>query len=89
MGCLVAILAFVSPRLAIFVVWLATDLLSRAYDGWVIPLLGFFIVPWTTLAYAVMWGIGSDGVSVIGWIIVVLALFTDLGSYAHAQRSRK
>ncbi len=54
--------ALISPRLALFVLWLFSDLLSRAFDSWFVPLLGFFLLPWTTLAYAVMWA-SSDGVS--------------------------
>jgi lipopolysaccharide/colanic/teichoic acid biosynthesis glycosyltransferase len=35
------------------VLWLFTDYLARAYDEFVVPLLGFFLLPTTTLAYAV------------------------------------
>ena len=31
---------------------LFSDILSRAFDSWFLPLIGFFILPWTTLAYA-------------------------------------
>ena len=55
MGCFVVLFALISPRLALFAICLFSDLLSRAYDTWVLPLLGFFLLPWTTLAYAVMW----------------------------------
>ena len=54
MGCLVALLALLSPRLALAAIWLFSDLLSRAFDSWILPLLGFFLLPWTTLGYAVM-----------------------------------
>ena len=53
MGCLVALLALFSPRLALLAIWLFSNLLSRAFDSWLVPLLGFFLLPWTTLAYAV------------------------------------
>ena len=43
--------------------------------------LGFFLLPWTTLAYAVMWS-SSDGVRGFEWFIVVLAFFLDLASWA-------
>jgi hypothetical protein len=83
MGCFVALLALVSPRLALFVVFLFSDLLSRAFDSWLLPLLGFFLLPWTTLAYAVMWDVGApNGVEGFEWFIVVLAFFADLASYA-------
>jgi hypothetical protein len=50
-------------------------------------LLGFFLLPWTTLAYAVMWS-SSDGVVGFGWFIVALAFLFDLGSYAKGSRGR-
>ena len=89
MGCLLVLFAFISPRLALFAMWLFTDLLSRAYDGWVIPVIGFFLLPWTTLAYAAMWSVGSDEVSGFEWFIVVLAFVVDLGAYANRNRARR
>ena len=86
-GCFVALLALISPRLALVIVWLFTDLLSRAFDSWLVPFLGFFLLPWTTLAYAVMWDSASR-VSGFEWFIVILAFFVDLGSYAQGQRYR-
>jgi hypothetical protein len=90
MGCFVALLALISPRLALFFVWLFSDLLSRAYDSWVLPLIGFFLLPWTTLAYAAMWDIGSgaNGVEGFEWFIVILAFVADLASYASGSRAR-
>ena len=88
MGCLVALLALFSPRLALVAIWIFSDLLSRAFDSWVLPLLGFFLLPWTTLGYATMWTIGSNRVSGFEWFIVVLAFLADLGSYDSGQRSR-
>lgn len=69
-------------------VWIFSDLLSRAFDSWVLPLIGFFLLPWTTLAYAVMWSSGRDGVFGFEWFIVILAFVIDLSSYAQGGRSR-
>ena len=88
MGCLLALLALISPRLALFFVWLFSDLLSRAFDSWLLPLIGFFILPWTTLAYAAMWDLGTGEVTGFEWFIVVLAFLIDLGSYAQGGRTR-
>jgi len=88
-GCLVILFALISPRLALFVLWLFSDLLSRAFDSWFVPLLGFFLLPWTTLAYAAMWGSGPNGVSGFEWFIVILAFVFDLGSYAQGSRGRR
>jgi hypothetical protein len=81
-ACLLALLALISPRLALFFVFLFSDLLGDAFDSWVVPLLGFFLLPWTTLAYAAMWSSGVNEVSGIEWFFVVLAFLFALGSYA-------
>jgi hypothetical protein len=88
MPCLVALFALISPRLALFAIFLFSNLLSRAYDSWLVPLLGFFLLPWTTLAYAVMWS-SSNQVVGLEWFIVVLAFFLDLGSYAGGKGKRR
>jgi hypothetical protein len=88
MPCVAALLALISPRLAIIAIWIFSDILGRAYDSWFLPVLGFFILPWTTLAYAVMWDVGSHRVSGFEWFVVVLAFLADLGSYASGQRAR-
>jgi hypothetical protein len=85
--CLIILFAVISPRLALFVLWIFTDLLSRAFDSWFVPLLGFFLLPWTTLAYAAMWS-SSDRVYGFEWFIVVLAFLVDLASYASRRRWR-
>lgn len=52
------------------------------------PLVGFFLLPWTTLAYAVMWS-SSDRVYGFEWFIVILAFLVDLASYASRDRYRR
>ena len=88
MGCLVVLLAVISPRLALFALWLFSDVLSRAFDNWLLPLIGFFLLPWTTLAYAGMWSLGSNDVTGFEWFIVVLGFLFDLGSYARTSGYR-
>jgi hypothetical protein len=82
------LLAFLSPRLALFFIFLFSDLLSRAFDSWFLPFLGFFLLPWTTLAYALMWA-SSDRVQGFEWFIVILAFAVDLGSYSRGRRARR
>jgi hypothetical protein len=88
MGCFAALLALISPRLALFFIWLFTEWLDRAFESWIVPLLGFFLLPWTTLAYAAMYVSGGDRVFGFEWFIVVLAFLFDLASYAGSQRAR-
>jgi len=89
MGCLLALLALISPRLVLFILAIFSDTLSRAYDSWIVPLLGFFLLPWTTLAYAAFWDWGpGHHVTGFEWFFVVLAFLIDLGSYGFGQRAR-
>ena len=75
-------------RLALFLLWIFSDLLSRAFDSWIVPFLGFFLLPWTTLTYAAFydWGSGRH-VTGFEWFFVVLAFMIDLGGYAGGRRS--
>ena len=88
MPCLAALLALISPRLALFFVWLFSDMIDRAFDGWLLPVLGFFLLPWTTLAYVVMWDVGTRDVNGFEWFIVALAFLADLGAYAGGRSYR-
>lgn len=88
LGCL----ALFTPRLVIILVAIFSDYFSRAFHGeWWWPLLGFFFLPFTTLAYAFAVNYGG-GVQGIYLILVVLAVLMDLGviggSGAEARKRR-
>jgi hypothetical protein len=70
------------------VLWLFTDLLSRAFESWIVPFVGFFLLPWTTLAYAGMWA-SSERVNGFEWFVVVLAFLVDLGIFTGGRRRRR
>jgi hypothetical protein len=90
MGCLVLLFALLSPRLALVATWLFSDVLDRAYEGWLVPVIGFFILPWTTLAWAWMYDSGP-GLRVEGleWLVVGIAVLCDLGSLFGGSRARR
>ena len=46
------------------------DLLIDAFSGWVVWVAGFFVLPWTTITYMMMWGIYSDRVYGVEWVFV-------------------
>jgi hypothetical protein len=85
-ACLLALLALISPRFVLILLWIFSDVLSHAFGTWIVPLLGFFVLPWTTLAYAAFWDWGA-GHQVTGfeWFFVILAFLIDLGSYAQGR----
>ena len=89
MGCLLALLALISPRLVLFLLWIFGDVLSRAFSSWILPFLGFFLLPWTTLAYAAVWDWSTPHHVVgFGWFFVILAFLIDLGSYGGGRRAQ-
>ena len=54
MCCFAALFAWISPRLAIFMAWIfANERTSYAFESFWIALLGFLLLPWTTLAWIV------------------------------------
>lgn len=68
--------------------WLFSDLLSRSFDGWLVPLLGFFLLPWTTLAFALLWA-SSNGVIGFEWLLVAFAFLVDVGALGGGSRRRR
>lgn len=92
MGCLIGCLALFTPRLAIVLVVFLSNYIGRAYDTLLWPLLGFFFMPMTTLAYA--WAVNSNRtVTGIYLVVVVIAVLADLGliggSGASARRRKR
>jgi hypothetical protein len=89
MPCLIGCLALFMPRLALFLVWLFSDYLGKAYQTTIWPLLGFIFMPLTTLAYAWAWHHGDGSVSGIGLVVVVVAVLFDLGLLGTSESSRR
>jgi hypothetical protein len=87
MPCCLAIVALAAPRIVIVLVVLFSDYMGRAYETLIWPLLGFFFLPLTTLAYA--FSINSAGsVQGIYLVLVVLAVLIDLSSSGYGASRR-
>jgi hypothetical protein len=74
--------AVIFPRVVLFLVWLLGNGYLEAAVSALVLILGFIFMPLTTLAYAYAvhsWS-GSTGISIVGWVIIVLAALIDLGS---------
>ena len=84
MPCCLILVATMFPRVALVVMWL-TEYGGRAFQTAVWPLLGFLFMPFTACAYAI--GMNEHG-SISGWalVIVVIAVFFDLGSHGGGAR---
>jgi hypothetical protein len=88
MCCVLALLAFLGPRLVLFLLFLLTNYLNRAFDSFLLPLLGFLFVPWTTIAWAIAQNEFS-GANGIGLLVIVLGLLADIGVLGGGARGRR
>ena len=82
----VAILAF--PRAALILMFLFTTYLQRAYDGLLLPLLGFIFLPLTTVVYA--WLVNSHRpLAGINLLFLILAVVIDAGGLSGGEYHRR
>ncbi len=82
MCCLALTAGLIGPRVALLIWWLFdTDRVDAAFGSWVWPVLGVIFLPWTTLAYLVVWSpiVGVDNWE---WIIVALGFTLDVATYS-------
>ena len=90
MPCLLLILVFAFPRVALVAIYLLDPrYLLSVYHGLIVPLLGFLFLPLTTLTYA--WLMHShrvltDGVNVV---ILIIAVVIDLGGLGGGEWHRR
>jgi hypothetical protein len=99
MGCIATIILVLLSRIAIVYMWLSDrQIFTQAFGGWVLPgsfviptwvwpVVGFIFLPWTTLAYLLLYPGGIEGIE---WLVLGVALLIDLvghgGSYRHRNR---
>lgn len=86
--CLVAGFAAFLPRVTLFLVWVFTDYVNRAFHSFLWPLLGLIFLPYTTLAYSLVF-VPGIGVAGLRWFWVALGLILDLSSYGSGGASGK
>jgi hypothetical protein len=79
--CLIALLLFFGPRVALAVAWLLTDW-YKAFDSTLIALAGFIVLPWTSLAWMYTYFHNGGALSGGYVVLIVLAALADLGAYS-------
>jgi hypothetical protein len=92
MGCLALLLSFVTPRFVMLFLWIFTDYLSTAFGSWFWPTLGFFVLPTTTIAYAIAeneFTTLTGGIKPAGILVIVLGVVIDLGLIGGGGRGWK
>ena len=86
MCCWIIIAFAFAPRAALVLMWLFNDRISTAFGGIIIPLIGFFLMPWTTLTYTL---ISPDGLNIFEIILLIMAIGADLGIWGGGAKNRK
>ena len=89
MCCFVLSAWMIGPRFALALVWIFGERVQHAFASWWWPLVGLLFLPWTTLAYVVVWTPGGLGAR---WIVVGIGFCLDVAGYsaraAQKQRNR-
>jgi hypothetical protein len=86
--CLIALLLFFGPRVALVAIWLFTNWYA-AFSSTLIALAGFLFPPWTSLAW--MWTFFHNGGALSGGyvVLVVLGVMADLSAYGGHRHYRR
>ncbi len=100
MCCLTTIFLVLISRIGILIWWLANpQARDLAFSNWSLPglsiaswlwtLAGAIFLPWTTLAYLLLFQGGIEGYK---WLVLIAAFLVDIaghsGSYRHRRRVR-
>jgi hypothetical protein len=88
MGCLLVILVVAFPRIVLAIIFFTSNYLERAYQGLLLPLLGFIFLPLTTLTYA--WMVNSHlPIAGVNLVILIVAVIVDMGGLGGGEYHRR
>ena len=88
MPCLLLLLVLAFPRVILVLMFFLSNYLQRAYHEMLIPLLGFFFLPLTTLAYA--WMVNNhQAIAGVNLLILVIAAVIDAGGLGGGEWHRR
>ena len=89
MFLMLLLLLFLSPRFILFLVWLFDyTRFHLVFPNFLLPLLGFIFLPWTTLTYFLVYSPALGHLTGWGWFWIVLAVLADLASYGSTRYRR-
>jgi hypothetical protein len=91
MPCILLLAILLFPRIVLVLMWLFSTYLQRAFEGGLLlPVVGFFFLPLTTIVYA--WEINSGmptaGINLLWLLIAVIIDLGGLGGGAHRGSRR-
>lgn len=75
-----------APRFALVMMWLLTDYISKAFGNILIPFIGFFLMPWTTLTYSL---VAPGGLGMFDYVFLAIAVVADFSAYGGGYKYRR
>jgi len=88
MPCLVFLGVLLFPRVVLVLMYLFSHYLQRAYHDMLIPLLGFFFLPLTTITYA--WLMNAHlPLGGVYLIVLIVAVIVDIGGWGGGEYHRR
>jgi hypothetical protein len=88
MPCLLVILIAAFPRVVLAFLFFTSTYLERAYQGLLLPIIGFIFLPLTTLAYA--WMVNTHQIiQGVNLLILLVAAVIDLGGLGGGEYHRR
>jgi hypothetical protein len=88
MPCLILVVVLAFPRLVLVAMFLFSSYLQRAYDGILVPLLGFIFLPLTTIVYA--WMVNAHRpLEGLNLLILIAAVIIDAGGVGGGEWHRR
>jgi len=88
MPCLHVLVILAFPRVVLLLMYFLSNYLQRAYDGLLVPLLGFIFLPITTIVYA--WMVNNHmAVAGTNLIILIVAVLIDAGGLGSGEWHRR
>lgn len=87
-GCMSALLPGFS-RIMLLMYWISRPVqMNLAFNTFILPCLGFLILPFTTLMY--VWLVqGAGGIQGLDWLWLILAVLLDVASVAGAAAANR
>jgi hypothetical protein len=86
MGCILVIVSILVPRGVILLLAVFTNWLQLSFTSLIWPVLGFLILPYTTLAYVGAMMYNNHTVSGVWFIIILAAVLADISGQRKLKR---
>jgi hypothetical protein len=88
MACILLLVVLAFPRVVLLLMFLFSTYLQRAYDGLLVPILGFIFLPVTTIVYA--WFVNSHlPLAGVNLLILIVAVIIDVGGLGGGEWRRR